>query len=74
MEAIGDCCEGKNRSHWYHHPGLFTGHDPTRGSGQEVLEMSRVGSGRVQKFSNLTRRVGSGQKVFKSPGPGPGGS
>lgn len=45
-------------------PGLFTGQDPTRGSGQEVLEISRVrsgwvGSGRVGSFSQtLTDRVG----------------
>ena len=42
-------------------PGLFAGHDPTRGSGQEDLKMSRVGSGRVWRFSKChgSSRVGS---------------
>ena len=31
-------------------PGLFTGHDPTRGSGQGGFKISRVGSGRVRTF------------------------
>ena len=35
-------------------PGLFMGHDPTRGSGQELVGISRIESG----------RVGSGQEVF----------
>ena len=38
------------------------------GSGQEGIEISRVGSG--QGFSNLTDRVGSGQEAFKIRGPG----
>ena len=32
-------------------PGLFTGHAPTRGSGQKGFKMSRVGSGRVRRCS-----------------------
>ena len=35
------------------------------GSGQEVFEIPRVGSGRFNAFSNLAGRVGSGQEVFK---------
>ena len=31
-------------------PRLFTGHDPTRGSGQEGFHISRVGPGRVKTF------------------------
>ena len=41
--------------------GIFTGHDPTRGAGQGGFKISRVGSGRVITFSNLTGRVGSGR-------------
>ena len=60
--------------------GPFTGHDLTRGSGQEgfkmsrdgsgqeVLETSRVGSVQVDKFSNIAGRVGSGEDVFKYHG------
>ena len=44
------------------------------GSGQEVFEISRVGSGRLNKFSNLAGRVGSGQQLFKSRGSGRVGS
>ena len=44
---------------------LFTGHDPTRGSGQGVFHISRVWSGRLHKSSNIAGRVGSGQEVFK---------
>ena len=62
---------------------LFTGHDPTRGSGQVVFKTPRVGSGRVgsrgfeisradlspvKRLRNLTGRVGSGQEVLKSRG------
>ena len=49
------------------HPELFTDHEPSRGSGlmvskisgwvgpgQEVLEISRVGLGRVSRSSKLT--------------------
>ena len=36
-------------------PGLFMGHDPTRGSSHEVFKMPRVGSGGVR---NLAGRVG----------------
>ena len=35
------------------------------GSGQEVSEISRVGSRRLNKFSNLAGRVRSGQEVPK---------
>ena len=52
--------------------GLFTGYGPAHGSGQavlnkltgrvrsgrEVFEISRVGWGRVKRFSNLTGRAG----------------
>ena len=41
--------------------GLFTGHDPTRGSDQEVFEFSRVGSG--QEVFEVSR-VGSGPVRF----------
>ena len=41
-------------------PGLFTGLDPIRGSGQKVLKMPWVGS----RFFQISR-VGSGQEVFK---------
>ena len=34
--------------------GLFTGHYPTRGTGQEVFKISRAGSGRV-RWSDPTR-------------------
>ena len=58
--------------------GLFTGHDPARGSGQEgetrgssrvgsdqgVIETARVSSGRFRRFSSLTGRV-------RSPGSDP---
>ena len=58
------------------------------GSGQEIFKISRVGSGRVRRFSksrglgrvgsggfqNLPGRVGSGQEVFKSRGSGRVGS
>ena len=30
---------------------LFTGHDQTRGSGREVFKYSRIGSGRVTRYS-----------------------
>ena len=43
------------------YPGVFTGHDPTRVSGQGDFKMSRVGSGRVVVLENLTGRVGSGR-------------
>ena len=53
---------------------LLTGHDPARGSGQEVylkpadrvgsgqkvLEFSRIESGRIRRFSNITGRAGPG--------------
>ena len=57
-------------------PGLFAGHDPTRGSGYVVFKISRVGSGRVGSGSlqNLTGRVGSDQEFFKSRGSGQVGS
>ena len=38
--------------------GLFTGHDPTLGSGQESFKMLRVGSGRVNNFLIIVGRVG----------------
>ena len=65
--------------------GLSAGNDPTHGSGQEGLKMSwvgsvgsggvqnvtsQVGSGRVNNFSILAGRIGSGQEVFKSHGSG----
>ena len=49
-------------------PGLFAGDDSTRGSDQEGLKMSRVGWGRVNKFSILAGRIGSGQEALKSHG------
>ena len=39
-------------------PRLFAGHDPTRGSGQEVFEVSRGGSRRIRRFSYLTDQHG----------------
>ena len=77
------CCRKTNRRtprHIMHEytayaPGLFTAHDPTRGSSQEGFKPSLVGrvgsggvrhvrsgrvrSGRVKRFSNVTGRVGS---------------
>ena len=47
-------------------PRLFTGHDPTRGSGQGGFKISRVGSGRVKTFQNVTGRSGRvGSRGFK---------
>ena len=42
-------------------PGLFTGHDSTRGSEQEGFKMSWVGSGRIRRCSKcrVSGRVGS---------------
>ena len=40
------------------------------GSGQEVFEIPRGWSGRVNMLSNLAGRVGSGQQFFKSCGSG----
>ena len=54
------CCPGQHDNF----PGLFAGHDPTRGSGDGVFKVSRVGSG----------RVGSGQESSKSQGSGRVGS
>ena len=63
--------------------GLSAGNDPTHGSGQEGLKMSwvgsvgsggvqnvtsQVGSGRVNNFSILAGRIGSGQEALKSHG------
>ena len=42
--------------------GLFTGHDPTRGSGQGGFKISRVGSGRVKRFS---KSRGSGRVMTR---------
>ena len=36
-------------------PGLFAGHDPTRGPGQEVSNLSRVESGRVRTYHGSGR-------------------
>ena len=46
--------------------GLFTGHDPTHGN----IEISRVGSVQVRRFSNITGRVGSDMEAPKSRGSG----
>ena len=51
-----------------------TGHDPTRGSGHGGFKISRVGSGQVITFENLTDRVASGQEVSTSRGSGRVGS
>ena len=53
--------------------GLFAGHDPTR-SGHAVFKISRVGSGRVKRCSNLVDRVKLGQQFVKSHGSGRVGS
>ena len=45
--------------------GLFTGHDPTRGSGQGGFKISRVGS---RGFQNLAGRVGSDHNFLKFTG------
>ena len=64
--------------------GLFTAHDPARGSGQkdfhivpggvgsgqEVFEMSRVGSGRVGSGRVESGRVGPGGFQVLHVGPG----
>ena len=55
-------------------PGLSTGPDPLRGSGQGGFKMSRVRSDRVIVFKNFTSRVGSGQQVLKSRESGRVGS
>ena len=68
-------------------PGLFTGHNPTRGSGQGGCKFSRVGSGgskhiktlrvgsgRVKRFQNLAGRVVAGQLASKFRGSGRVGS
>jgi len=44
------------------------------GSGQEVFEILRVGSARLNKFSSLAGRVGSGQTLFKTRGSAQVGS
>ena len=41
--------------------GLFTGHDPARGSGLEVKKNSRVEPGRVRRYSKYHGWVGSGR-------------
>ena len=46
---------------------FFTDRDPAGGSDQEVFEISRGGSGRVRRFSNLTGPVGSGRVGSGSP-------
>ena len=55
--------------------GVFTGHDPTRGSEQEAFKTSRVepgwvGLGRVGSggAGNFAGRIAPGQEVFKSHG------
>lgn len=55
--------------------GLFTAHDPIRGLGQELFEISRVGSGRVGPgrvesgdFQPLTGWVGSDHR-YSRPNP-----
>ena len=48
-------------------PGLFTGHNPTRGSGQEILKFhrsGRVGSDRGRRFSNS---YGSSPAILTRP-------
>ena len=51
-------------------PGVFTGHDPTRGSCQEVIQISRVEWGRIRECFRYhgsgrvgSGRVGSGREV-----------
>ena len=44
------------------------------GSGQEVFEIFRVGSARLNKFSSLAGRVGSGQQFSKNRGSAQVGS
>ena len=48
--------------------GIFAGHDPTRGSGQECFDFFTgwVGSGRVSNFSNSN---GSGRVILTRPDP-----
>ena len=46
--------------------GLFMGHDPTRGMGQEVFKMSRVGSGRVGS-GGFSKPHGSGHGTLTRP-------
>ena len=46
-------------------PGFFTGHEPIRGRGQEVLEISRVELGRVSAFFEISQtRVVVGLGIF----------
>ena len=56
-------------------PELFTGHDPTGGSGQDVFEISLVGSGRVGSGREVSKlsRVGSDRVTLSAP-PHPRGS
>ena len=42
------------------------------GSGQEVFKITRVGLGRIKRFSNIAGRVRSGQELIKSHGSGIG--
>ena len=48
---------------------LLTGYDPTRGSGQKVSKVSRVGLGRVKRSSKppAPDRVGSGWVARPDP-------
>ena len=54
--------------------GRVKGCSKSRGSGQGVFIISRVGSYRVKRFQNLVDRVGSGQEVSESHGSGRVGS
>ena len=47
-------------------PGRFAGNDPAPGSGQEILNISRIGLGRVGSGRVRSGRVGSGREVFKT--------
>ena len=61
---------------WEGNTGLFTGHGPARGSGDEVFQNSRAESGRVRRCSELSRvgvglgRVGAGGFQISRVGPG----
>ena len=49
-------------------PGLFLGHDPTRGPDQEVSKLSRVESDRVRRSYGLGW-IGSGRVGVTRPDP-----
>ena len=71
-------CLARAPLHNCEHPGLFSGHDPIRGSGEEVAEISRVESGGSSKSHGSdavgsavfhSSRIWSGHNQAASSGP-----